>query len=116
MKNKNTAITLNVPDKQIIVDSNIIIAQYILCVIKKMPSVIEGMTMSEVRQCLQQIRRSWNEQTPWVPFNPSAKFKFVKTQDETLTMSKFAWMFVIGHHINRKRQKQTDSTNLIKPL
>lgn len=72
-----------------------------------MSSVIDGLTMSEVRRCLQKIRSAWDEQTPWGPFNSSAVIiEPERTGGKVMTMSKFAWLFVIGHHTNRKRHKK----------
>ena len=67
-----------------------------------MASVVQGMTMSEVRSCLFKIRSSWDAQTPWEPFNPSKR-----VSDGPMTMTGFTWLFVLGHHTNRKRYNDT---------
>lgn len=68
-----------------------------------MASIVPGLTMSEVRRCLQEIRRSWSKQSPWVPFNPSAQVTVV--EGFSMSLTKFAWLFVSGHHVQRKRQR-----------
>ena len=60
-------------------------------------SVVVGLTMSDVRQCLSKIRSAWDEATPWKPFCPS------RSVFRDTSMEKFAWQFVAGHHIHRKR-------------
>ena len=66
-----------------------------------MGSVVKGLSMSDVRHCLHQIRRAWDDQTPWKPFDPTV----VVTPRLDLTMVEFAWLFVVGHHAHRKRTK-----------
>lgn len=72
-----------------------------------MSSVVKGLSMSEVRKCLQKIRVEWDRQTPWAPFDPSSTVTAVDPDKRTMSMSEFAWLFVIGHHTNRKRQKRS---------
>ena len=68
-----------------------------------MTSVINDLSMSEVRRCLQEIRKSWDNQTPWVPFCPSTLLH--SAGEPQISMTKFAWLFVSGHHVQRKRQR-----------
>lgn len=70
-----------------------------------MTSVVKGLSMSEVRRCLQEIRRSWDDHSPWMPFNPSNTLEACTTQN--MSMTQFTWMFVSGHHAQRKRSRST---------
>ena len=67
-----------------------------------MSSVIPALTMSEVRRCLQEIRKAWDTQTPWKAFDSSRKLAAL---GHDMTIMQFAWMFVAGHHAQRKRQR-----------
>ena len=69
-----------------------------------MASVVPNLSMSEVRRCLQEIRRCWDRHTPWSPFNPSQHLS-ISTEQTPLSFTKFTWMFVSGHHTHRKRQR-----------
>ena len=59
------------------------------------------MSMSDVRSSLWEIRSSWDAQTPWEPFNPSRMME--KNQ---MSLTRFTWLFVLGHHTNRKRYSE----------
>ena len=78
-----------------------------------MASVVAGMSMSEVRKCLQSIRVAWTRHTPWDPFCPSSMLHDTSPTGEedensangqNLSMTHFAWLFVTGHHTKRKRK------------
>ena len=73
-----------------------------------MSSVIDGLSMSDVRQSLHKIRYSWSNQTPWSPFDSSKTIGF-----DQMSMSQFAWLFVTGHHSARKRTDKKTQRNLI---
>lgn len=75
-----------------------------------MTSVIQGMSMSEVRSCLYKIRSSWDSQTPWEPFNPSQMVNDDDSVagDNNMSLTRFTWLFVLGHHSNRKRYNASD--------
>ena len=68
-----------------------------------MTSVVQGMSMSDVRNCLFKIRSSWDTQTPWEPFNPSMLVSEGPREEREMSLTRFTWLFVLGHHTNRKR-------------
>jgi hypothetical protein len=67
-----------------------------------MASIVPGMTMSQVRRCLQQVRTSWGDATPWEPFDGGAESEV----NPEISIGRFALHFVAGHHTHRRRPKR----------
>jgi hypothetical protein len=55
---------------------------------------VEGLTVADVRRCLDRVRKSWSELD-------QAHFSLLTPVDDTLTIQEFCFRFVLGHH--RKR-------------
>lgn len=62
---------------------------------KKMTSAIHNMSVADVRKALSLMRKEWSKHSCVHPFFPSEKLT------ENLTVSEFAFKFVMGHHAKR---------------
>tara|TARA_B100000482_G_C12612127_1_gene299496 strand:+ start:1540 stop:1779 length:240 start_codon:yes stop_codon:yes gene_type:complete len=62
---------------------------------KKMTSAIQDMSVADVRKALSLMRKEWNKHSCVRPFFPSEKIT------DSLTVSEFAFKFVMGHHAKR---------------
>lgn len=62
---------------------------------RRMTSAINDMSVAEVRKSLATMRREWSKHSCIQPFFPAYKL----TDD--LTVSEFAFKFVMGHHAKR---------------
>lgn len=71
---------------------------------RKMTSAINDMSVADVRKALANMRKEWQKHNYVQPFFPS---KYI-TDD--LTISEFAFKFVMGHHAKR-HAKEKDSTS-----
>jgi hypothetical protein len=71
-------------------------------------SAIEGMSVSEVRKCLDLMRKQWREKDETTPFY------ICETFNDNITMDKFAFQFVMGHHFKRhnKQMLKSDKTDV----
>ena len=70
---------------------------------KKMTSAINDMSVADVRKALAHMRKEWSKHSCVKPFFPS----YILAQE--LTVSEFAFKFVMGHHA--KRHAKLDMTN-----
>ena len=70
-------------------------------------SAIEGMSVTEVRKCLDLMRKQWREKDETTPFY------ICETFNDNITMDKFAFQFVLGHHFKRhnKQMLKSDKTD-----
>jgi hypothetical protein len=66
-------------------------------------SAIDGMSVSEVRKCLDQMRKQWREK------DETAPFYMCETFHDNITMDKFAFQFVMGHHFKRHHKQMLKS-------
>tara|TARA_B100000945_G_C20397353_1_gene605516 strand:+ start:1672 stop:1941 length:270 start_codon:yes stop_codon:yes gene_type:complete len=62
---------------------------------RRMTSAIPDMTVADVRKALASMRRDWAKHSCVQPFFPS------QTLTNELTVSEFAFLFVMGHHAKR---------------
>lgn len=62
---------------------------------RSMTSAIDSMTVADVRKSLAFMRKEWLRHSCVNPFFPSKKLS------ENLTISEFAFKFVMGHHAKR---------------
>jgi len=73
---------------------------------KRMNSAIKSMTVADVRKALSTMRREWGKHNCVQPFFPSQKIT------EHLTVSEFAFKFVMGHHAKRHAKFVSQSENV----
>ena len=62
---------------------------------KSMTSAITDMTVADVRKALSSMRKEWNKHSCVQPFFPSQMIT------PEMTVSEFAFKFVMGHHAKR---------------
>ena len=62
---------------------------------RKMTSAISDMSVADVRKALSNMRKEWQKHNSVQPFFPS------KALTNDLTISEFAFKFVMGHHAKR---------------
>lgn len=67
---------------------------------KRMTSAIDNMTVADVRKALSLLRKEWSNHTCVQPFFPSQKLT------EHLSISEFAFKFVMGHHAKRHAKNE----------
>lgn len=67
---------------------------------RKMTSAISDMSVADVRKALSNIRKEWQRHSYVHPFFPSKKL----TDD--MTISEFAFKFVMGHHAKRHAKSE----------
>lgn len=68
---------------------------------KTLTSAITDMSVAEVRKALSHMRREWQKHSCVHPFFPCQMLPA-----SSLTISEFAFRFVMGHH-HKRHQKQT---------
>lgn len=66
---------------------------------KSMTSAINSMTVAEVRKALAHMRKEWSRHSSVHPFFPCQPMP-----STTMTVSEFAFRFVMGHH-HKRHQK-----------
>ena len=62
-------------------------------------SAVREMSVAEVRKALSHMRREWGRHSCVLPFFPCQQLP-----DTSLTISEFAFKFVMGHH-HKRHQK-----------
>ena len=65
---------------------------------RTMTSAIQSMSVADVRKSLACMRKEWSKHECVQPFFPSKKIT------EELTISNFAFKFVMGHHAKRHQK------------
>lgn len=65
-------------------------------------SAINGMSVSEVRKCLDIMRKQWRDKSSTSPFFICDKFSNGTSMDD------FAFKFVMGHHFKRHNKQTQD--------
>ena len=64
--------------------------------------LVNEMTVAEVRKSLAHMRREWGRHSTVCPFFPAAQLPM-----RDMSISEFAFQFVMGHHAKR-HHRQTD--------
>ena len=72
---------------------------------RSVTSAVEGLTVAEVRKCLDVVRRSWSNRSRQEPFSLLTKV------NRPFTIQEFCFRFVLGHHRKRHAKSKTKSRN-----
>lgn len=67
---------------------------------RKMTSAISDMSVADVRKALSNMRKEWQRHSYVNPFFPS------KMLTEDMTISEFAFKFIMGHHAKRHAKSE----------
>lgn len=68
-------------------------------------SAINGMSVSEVRKCLDTMRKQWRDKSNTSPFFICDKFSNGTSMDD------FAFKFVMGHHFKRHNKQPREAVH-----
>ena len=69
---------------------------------RKMTSAISDMSVADVRKSLSNMRKEWTKHSAVNPFFPT---KLIRPD---MTISEFAFKFIMGHHAKRHAKNESE--------
>jgi len=67
---------------------------------RNVTSAVEGLTVADVRRCLDKVRKSWADLD-------KTHFSLLIPVNDNLTIQDFCFRFVLGHHRKRHAKSKT---------